>query len=87
MKSFYGIIERNTEELKNGNMNAYLEVLDDSISQYERTHGSLKDAQYLRNYVRSCFRNDLVKKGGHDSFGRKQFKTYIKRWARKVGVN
>ena len=87
MKSFNSIIERNTEELKNGNMRAYIDLLEDSIYQYEQSHGPFEDAGYLRNYVRSCFRNDLAKKGGHDSFDRKQFKTYIKRWARKVGAN
>ncbi|GIU31569.1 hypothetical protein TUM3792_43420 [Shewanella sp. MBTL60-007] len=85
MKIFEQIIEQNTAELKNGNMQSYLEVLDDSICQYERTFGPLVESTYLRNYVRSCFKNDLAQKNGHNSFGRKQFKIYIKRWFRKVG--
>ena len=72
-------------ELKNGNMSAYLAVLEDSIYQYEKRYGPMKGSAYLSNYVRSCLRNDLAKKGGYDSFGRKQFKTYIKRWFIKVG--
>ena len=86
MENFSNIIEHNTSELKNGNMSAYLTVLEDSIYQYEKRYGPMKGSAYLRNYVRSCFRNDLVKKGGYDSFGRKQFKTYIKRWFIKVGA-
>ncbi|NAZ48132.1 hypothetical protein GL178_18350 [Vibrio toranzoniae] len=85
MENFSNIIEHNTSELKNGNMSAYLAVLEDSIYQYEERYGPMKGCAYLRNYVRSCFRNDLAKKGGYDSFGRKQFKTYIKRWFHKVG--
>ena len=86
MENFSKIIEHNTSELKNGNMSAYLTVLEDSIYQYEKKYGPMKGSAYLRNYVRSCFRNDLANKGGYDSFGRKQFKTYIKRWFHKVGA-
>ncbi|PHX04449.1 hypothetical protein [Vibrio splendidus] len=46
----------------------------------------MKGSAYLRNYFWSCFRNGLANKGGYDSFGRKQFKTYIKRWFHKVGA-
>ncbi|OCH13155.1 hypothetical protein A6E05_08465 [Aliivibrio sp. 1S165] len=87
MKNFKQIIEQNTEELKTGNMQSYLDVLDDSICQYERSYEPLAESAYLRNYVRSCFRNDLAQKNGHNSFGRKQFSKYIARWFRKVGSN
>ena len=87
MKSFEQIIEQNTAELKTGNMQSYLDVLDDSICLYEKLYGSLAESTYLQNYVRSCFRNDLAQKNGHNSFGRKQFSKYIARWFRKVGSN
>ena len=87
MKNFEQIIEQNTAELKTGNMQSYLDVLDDSICRYERSYGPLAESAYLRNYVRSCFRNDLAQKNGHNSFGRKQFSKYIARWFRKVGSN
>lgn len=87
MKNFEKIIEKNTAELKTGNMQSYLEVLDDSICQYERAFGPMDESTYLRNYVRTCFRSDLALKNGHNSFGRKQFSKYIARWFRKVGAN
>lgn len=87
MKSFEQIIEQNTAELKTGNMQSYLDVLDDSICQYERAFGPMDESTYLRNYVRTCFRSDLALKNGHNSFGRKQFSKYIARWFRKVGAN
>ncbi|EGR0746417.1 hypothetical protein ETB66_10875 [Vibrio parahaemolyticus] len=86
MKKFEAIVEANTVELKNGKSSVYIEVLEDSIEQYQRKYGVIPESEYLKNYVKSCFRNDLAKKDGRDSFGRKQLMGYVKRWIRKVGL-
>nr|WP_321460893.1 hypothetical protein [uncultured Vibrio sp.] len=51
MKKFEAIVEANTVDLKNGKSNVYIEVLEDSIEQYQRKYGVIPESEELREVL------------------------------------
>ncbi|MEK2122029.1 hypothetical protein WOC09_20410 [Vibrio parahaemolyticus] len=78
------IIEENCAETKQGKSTVYIEILEDSIDQFESEYGELEQSAYLMNYVKKCFRSSIAEKQGRDCAGYKQLMKFVKRWIRVV---
>lgn len=80
------IIEENCVDNKQGKSGVYIEILEDSIEQFERKYGQLDQSAFLLNYVKKCFHTSIAEKNGQDCAGRKQLMQFVKRWTRVVGL-